>query len=97
MKMYDRVAGPKKSGRNNEMTRPDYRGGRKVGFHCTMVLYIILLSYTTVHVWDAIIVLSSFQRFHKEVIKQFKYATRGRIFFRKRRTKNPFSENIRNG
>jgi len=30
-----------KSGRNNEVTRPDYRGGRKVGFHCTMVLYII--------------------------------------------------------
>ena len=24
-----------KSGRNNEVTRPDYRGGRKVGFHCT--------------------------------------------------------------
>ena len=41
MKTYDRVAGPKKSGRNNEMTRPDYRGGRKVGFHCTMVSYII--------------------------------------------------------
>ena len=45
MKMYDRVAGPKKSGRNNEMTRPDYRGGRKVGFHCTMVSYP---SYTTI-------------------------------------------------
>ena len=35
MKMYGRLAGPKKSGRNNEVTRPDYRGGRKVGFHCT--------------------------------------------------------------
>lgn len=43
--MYDRVAGPKKSGHNNEMTRPDYRGGRKVGFYCTMVSYP---SYTTI-------------------------------------------------
>ena len=25
---------PKKSGRNNEVTRPYYRGGRKAGFHC---------------------------------------------------------------
>ena len=45
MKMYDRVAGPKKSGRNNEMTRPDYRGGRKVGFHCTMVSYPSVIYY----------------------------------------------------